>query len=278
MEFLTKGEKTKRQSSEPVTRVLEAGTRSKAEIENEIRMLEQADDTGEMEKNIIAVQDAIKSCETKLQGCYADVSSKVKIGLRDAIEAIEADISRYTDRAVSDLNFFDNLEDINEYLKNIATRYTIHVKDLLEKYDANLRDSIIEQVVSNYHAFSERIQERFANIEGNLTISVELNTMEYTFNVGLAAMEQQEEEVKQQLEQLRIQEEQAQKDNLSAQANMRNQKKNEQRLREIAEQHAEISNRIMPTVIQTSRKEEPSKAFKEKGLFGVIGDFLVAKK
>jgi len=278
MEFLTKGEKTKRQSLEPVTRTIEVGNRSKADIENEIRLLTQTDDTGEIEKNIIAVQDAIKDCEKNLQSCYVDVSSKVRVGLRDVIEAIDAEINRYTDRAISQLDTYDSLEDINEYLKNITPHYSDYVKQLLSKYDTNLRDSIIEQVFCNYQAFAERIQEGFIDIDSNLTISVDLNTREYTFNAGLAAMEQQEDEIREQLEQLRMQEEQAKKDNLAAQANMRKQKKVEQQLREIAEQRAEITNRIMPAVVHTTRKEERSRTFKEQGLFGVIVGFFGGEK
>jgi RNAse (barnase) inhibitor barstar len=49
-------------------------------------------------------------------------------------------------------------------------------------------------------------------------------------------------------------------------------------LREIEEQRAEINNRIMPAVIQTTRKEERSKTFNEKGVLGTVGGFLFGEK
>lgn len=277
MEFLTKGEKTKRQALEPVTRTLEVGNRSKADIEKEIDLLTKADDTGELEKNIIAVQDAIKNCEKELQSCYADVSSKVRVGLRDVVEAIDADIIHYTERVISDINSYDNLDDLNDYLNNITSEYSRYVKSRLSNYDATLRNNIIDQVFCNYQAFAERIQKGFGD-DSSLVIAVELHTKEYTFQAGLATMEQQEDEMKQQLELLRRKEEEAKKDNLSAQMYRKKQEKIEKQLSELTDRHNEITDRIMPTIVQTTKREERTKTAKEKGIVGCVGELFTGEK
>ena len=243
--------------------------------------MEKADDTAEIEKNIVAVQDAINSCEAELRGCYADISKNVRNSLREITEAIDADFFKYTERAVSELNTFDNFEDINEYLRGIDDSYNRRTKNLLEKYDAKMRDKIIEQVVANYHNYAARIQESIGELEGCLQISINLNAKEakekeYVFNSGLTSMEQQEYEVRQRLEILRSQENELKENNLAAQANMRKQKQTEQKLRELEEQISEINQRIMPAIIHSTKKEE--KQVDSGGVFGAIREFFAGKK
>lgn len=274
MEFLTKGEKTKRQSLEPVIRVAEVGGRSKADLEREIRLLTQSDDTGEIEELIAAIQDAIRKCETEMQNVYADVSRKIKAGLRDVTEAIDADISRYTERAIAEIDSFSSLEEINEYISGMEEKYNSYTKTLMGGYDEKLRESIIDQVFENYSTFAKHIQESIDGIQGGLMVFIKINAKEAVFDAGLAEMERQEENVKRQLEQLREQEAKGSQDALKAKLNLRQQQKIEQQLRLIEDQKAEINGRIMPAIIQTTKQEMRDKTFSEKGVLGVVGGFL----
>ena len=66
-------------------------------------MLGKADDTAELEKQVVIVHDVIKNCESELQGCYSDISSNVRTGLRDIIEAIRNLLSDKTDEIIVEI-------------------------------------------------------------------------------------------------------------------------------------------------------------------------------
>ncbi|MCM3174399.1 dynamin family protein [Paenibacillus sp. MER 99-2] len=278
MEFLTKGEKTKRQWLEPVNRVFEVGNRSKANLEREIRLLQQAEDTGEIELSITVVQEAIRGLEVEMQRCYTEVSKNVKSGLRDVTEALDADINRYTEQLLRRIDSFDSLDDMNEYIRSMETKFNTYVHNILTKYDDTLRERVIEQVYTSYHAVAERIEEELNGIEGGLIGTIELRSKEYVFNAGLAAMEQQEDELKQQLERFRQREEDASKSALVAQSEMRQKSKLEEKIRYLEAQKSEISGRIMPSITQTTERRTRDKDFKDLGILGGLGSLLFGKK
>jgi GTP-binding protein EngB required for normal cell division len=271
MEFLTKGEKTKQQSLEPVIRILENGSRSKSEIENEISFLQEAEDTGEIERNILALKDTISGLEEEIDACEADVASQVRSELRDIKESIEAELTKYSESVVGRMNTFDSVDDINHYIEGIQKSYEFKVKSVFNRLDDELREKVIHAVIAtNYGNYANRIQEKLSGLECGVIIPTELNlNSEYTFHAGLEKMEQQENELKAKLELLKMQEIDAANNRIIARANQVNQERLQAQIYAIGDQIETISNRNIAPINKTNIEDERPKTFQEKG--GILG-------
>jgi GTPase SAR1 family protein len=281
LSYLTEGEKTKTQSLEPVIRVITVGNHSKSELNDELSLLKNSEDTAEVEKQIAAVNSTIADLQTQIDGCGIDIIGQIKLSFQEIRESIDANLDEYKTKAIDKLLLCSSEGDIKDTIARINKGYEKKVMGLLETADDDLRTSVLNNIVqNNYKAFVQKIQEGLDKVESKVIISVDLNLDgDYVFYAGIEEMERQENELKKQLDLLKAQFDEAEESVAKTRGEAAKQQKLEREIHEIdARIHSinqSMDNIPAPIITPTTFKRRRTKD--EMGLLSKIRDVFSPK-
>lgn len=275
--FLTCGEKAKQQLLAPVERVEALTKESKESYEEEKKILEDTVDTSEIENQMSAIKEAITDLEKQISESRSEVSSKIKESLRDSREELEAEMSRLQERKMAEIDDFDNLDELVEYLNKFEKLFVSKVYSIARNQEESLRDKILSVIQLQYSSQAQLIEEKMNDTdEIDIKVSQHLEAGERMFKVGLKDMDEKIKLLEEELGNL-------QNEADVAEQNYYNERNKERKITELKndikslQDKKEIIESQMLPVIETRVETMYEKEYRG-GILGVVGTILFGGK
>lgn len=278
--FLTCGEKAKQQLLSPVEKVISISKEVIGRYEQEKELLEKKADTTEVNDKIMMIKESIKSLENQNLEIKKDITSKVKNGLKEILEEINAKISRLQEQKLLEIENFEDLEELIEYLNGFENSFINKIVRITSDQDEELRENIISIVKMHYMEQSDIIENKLLeeNIDiKNLSVSSHLNTEERIIEFGLKEMEEKRKELEKQLEILEGEANKAEENVIRQRKQKRKIEEMKNEIKNLEEKKDKIENDYyIPSIKKEYKQVQVEKS--RKGLLGAIGNFLIGKK
>lgn len=275
--FLTCGEKTKQQLLCPVERVIALSKESKESYEEEKRILQDAVDTSEIENQMDTIKEIIEDLENQISKSRSEVSAKIKESLRDLREDLAAQMSRLQERKLAEIDEFDDLEELVDYLNNFEKIFTTKVYSIARNQEENLKDQILSVLQLQYSSQAQLIEERMNdNNDINIKVSQHLDSGERMFKVGLKGMDEKIKILEEQLSILQNEADEEEQQYYKQRTKERKIEELKNDIRALQDKKDTIESNMLPAIETHIEK----KYVKEKrgGLLGTIGWILFGGK
>lgn len=278
MSFLTRGEKTKHQLLSPVERVLALAKETRDEYEEEISLLEKAADTAEIDNQIACIKENIEDIQERMNNGKKEITTQIAEVLRDVREELSAQMSRLQKNRIDEIDAFDDLDDLAEYLISFESSFMQKVRRIALTQEENLRDKILIVVKMQYANQAELIEQGLSNhnFEIALSVSKHLDTSERVFEVGIKEMDEKIRTLEEQLRGLQI-EADAAEDNFYKQRAL--ERKCEELKKNIGELHERkdiAESQMLPPIERYTAEIHTTQ--RRGGLFGGIATLLIGEK
>lgn len=278
MSFLTCGEKTKNQLLAPVERVLSLAQETRNEYKDEIAVLEKATDTNEIDNQIAEVKETIEGIQEKINSSRQEVSSHINEALRDVREELSAQMSRLQNNRIDEIDSFDDLDELIGYITTFENSFKQRVHSIALTQEENLRDKILTEVKMQYTSQAGMIEQSLLNENGEikLTVTNHLDTSERVFEVGLKEMNEKIKGLEGQLDQLKVEANEAEADYYRQRSLERKRDELKNNIRSLQERKDAIEAQMLPPIERYT--EEVHKKEHRNGILGTIGWILFGGK
>lgn len=275
LNFLTKGEKAKSELLAPVERVLAITTSSKEKYQETINVLSEKIDTSELENQIAQIKDTLKEMEKDSAERKNSVSNKVDTALKEIREDLAAKIEGLTKRKLNEIDSYDDIDELNEYIQSFENKFLGQVTSFLNGGDDDFREKIKYIVQLEYASQAGTLNTKISNIDSDikLEISNHLSTDEYAVEVGLENMQEKVQALEKELKDLEAEAEKAEEYSAKAKAAERKREQLESKIQKLEEDMENIRNIQLPPVREYSDRVVDND-FKWRGVYGMLWHYL----
>lgn len=276
--YLTEGERTREQLSEPVNKVSNTLKSERDDLDEKIKVLEESRSTADLEQQKISLEEGIANLQKERQSLTRPVNERFQKALRDFKDKISArcsNICSHLESAADETETLDELQDFAAELPDNLKRQFINLSQRLED---DLREELMSVADESVEYF-DGLQETLLNVSGGelkiynremkLTVAEigkNMETMAREFDAKRREMEALENEIGDaELNRAKARKLERQKENLKNQ------------LREIANRrNAVFDNFVLPSVEYRQRKVK--KLRDRRGILGWWAQLYVGKK
>ena len=278
LKFLTCGEKAHQQLISPVERVISVLNETKSNYEEDLKLLAGKQDTEELESKISEVQEIVGNLSNKIKKSKNNVSNAVSNSSKEIIEELEAQISKLQDRKLEEIDQFEDLDELLEYLDKFEKEFLHKVKSIAMEGEENLKEKIKTVVNMNYVETVDEVNNQLmqSNSSINLDIKNHLNTDVEIYEVGLNEMDEKVQALEEELKQIEENAHLAEEDYIREEELARRKIKLDEEIESLKEAQTIISNRMIPE-IQRYTKNVQSREHRG-GLLGTVGYVLFGGK
>lgn len=278
LKFLTCGEKAHQQLISPVERVISVLNETKSNYEEDLKLLAGKQDTEELESKISEVQEIVGNLSNKIKKSKNNVSNAVSNSSKEIIEELEAQISKLQDRKLEEIDQFEDLDELLEYLDKFEKEFLHKVKSIAMEGEENLKEKIKTVVNMNYVETVDEVNNQLmqSNSSINLDIKNHLNTDVEIYEVGLNEMDEKVQALEEELKQIEENAHLAEEDYIREKELARRKIKLDEEIESLKEAQTIISNRMIPE-IQRYTKNVQSREHRG-GLLGTVGYVLFGGK
>lgn len=278
LKFLTCGEKAHQQLISPVERVISVLNETKSNYEEDLKLLAEKQDTEELENKISEVQEIVGNLSNKIKKSKNNVSNAVSNSSKEIIEELEAQISKLQDRKLEEIDQFEDLDELLEYLDKFEKEFIHKVKSIAMEGEENLKEKIKTVVNMNYVETVDEVNNQLmqSNSSINLDIKNHLNTDVEVYEVGLNEMDEKVQALEEELKQIEENAHLAEEDYIREKELARRKIKLDEEIESLKEAQTIISNRMIPE-IQRYTKNVQSREHRG-GLLGTVGYALFGGK
>lgn len=278
LKFLTCGEKAHQQLISPVERVISVLNETKSNYEEDLKLLAGRQDTEELENKISEVQEIVGNLSNKIKKSKNNVSNAVSNSSKEIIEELEAQISKLQDRKLEEIDQFEDLDELLEYLDKFEKEFLHKVKSIAMEGEENLKEKIKTVVNMNYADTVDEVNNQLmqSNSSINLDIKNHLNTDVEVYEVGLNEMDEKVQALEEELKQIEENAHLAEEDYIREKELARRKIKLDEEIESLKEAQTIISNRMIPE-IQRYTKNVQSREHRG-GLLGTVGYVLFGGK
>jgi GTPase SAR1 family protein len=276
--FLTCGEKTKQQLMAPVERIISVAKETKETFEEDRRILSEKKDAGELEMQIGHIQDVIDGLSKQMAGKNKDISEKVARSLEEVIDELSRRMSDLRERKLKEIDRFDDLEELFEYLNCFEKSFTQRVYSLALEGGENLRDKIMMVVNMQYMDEAAAIEERISeyDLKINLNLENHLETGSEMYEIGLKEMDEKTGHLEEELKRLKEEADKAEEDYYEARAKERQRGRLEAEIQNLRESRDTIDAQMLPPIDRYT--EEVREKEYRSGFLGFFANFLFGGK
>lgn len=278
IQFLTCGEKAYQQMMSPVERVIAIASESRKSFEDEIQTLQKVSDAGEVENKIEELRAAADKISLQIADSRKQIFKSIIEGMRDVKEEFAADLTKLQENKHAEIDTFDNLDELEEYLSRFEDAYLKKVYSLALECEEVLRQKFIEIVRLQYskEAVSIELEQSSSDLSMNVTISTHLETENEIFEVGLQELSKKIEVAEQNLKALKKEAEHAEADYFRARDDQRKRDKIETEIKNLEAGKEALTLQMLPPIERYT--EEQWHRTSRGGLLGTAADFLFGKK
>lgn len=278
LKFLTCGEKAHQQLISPVERVISVLNETKSNYEEDLKLLAGRQDTEELENKISEVQEIVGNLSNKIKKSKNNVSNAVSNSSKEIIEELEAQISKLQDRKLEEIDRFEDLDELLEYLDKFEKEFLRKVKSIAMEGEENLKEKIKTVVNMNYAETVDEVNNQLmqSNSSINLDIKNHLNTDVEIYEVGLNEMDEKVHALEEELKQIEENANLAEEDYIREKELARRKTKLDEEIESLKEAQTIISNRMIPE-IKRYTKDVQSREHRG-GILGMAGYALFGGK
>lgn len=278
LKFLTCGEKAHQQLISPVERVISVLNETKSNYEEDLKLLAGRQDTEELENKISEVQEIVGNLSNKIKKSKNNVSNAVSNSSKEIIEELEAQISKLQDRKLEEIDQFEDLDELLEYLDKFEKEFLRKVKSIAMEGEENLKEKIKTVVNMNYADTVDEVNNQLmqSNSSINLDIKNHLNTDVEIYEVGLNEMDEKVHALEEELKQIEENANLAEEDYIREKELARRKTKLDEEIESLKEAQTIISNRMIPE-IKRYTKDVQSREHRG-GILGMAGYALFGGK
>ena len=278
LRFLTCGEKARQQLISPIEKVISIGDESRKAYLEEISFLDKSSDTGEIDNQIAAVKESIEGLEKQIEDSRSDVEKQVREGIRDIREKLSADMARLQEKKLTQIESYDDLEDLVEYLKTFENSFVQRVQHIAMEQDEQLKEKIVSIIKMQCLSQADTIEKALVNIDSEMSFSVSdhLDSSEKMVEVGLREMDEKVKKLESQLEALTAEVAQAENDYFAAKKRERQREELKNDILDLKGRKEIVESQMLPQVERYTR-EVNEKQYRG-GILGAIGFLLLGGK
>jgi small GTP-binding protein len=279
LKFLTCGEKAQQQLLSPVERVIVLASDTISELNQNKSLLEGTADSAEIEEQIIKVKEVVSQLEDSVKGSCNEVQKSLKLGLNEVVEGLSAQINGLSERKLREIDSFDDLDDLNDYIQVFEKNFLQRVYSYANESEERLRQNLMEIVQMQYFSQADLIKERLLE-SGGQTIKLEvmnhLDTSERNLEAGIKEMDEKTAALKKELAALEEEEQRTEEDYLKHRNLTKRREGLENEIRNLQDSKDTIENKMLPPKQQYTQEVHTKE--RRGGIIGTIGWVLFGGK
>jgi len=276
--YLTEGERTREQLSEPVNKVSNTLKSERDNLDEKIKVLEESRSTADLEQQKISLEEGIANLQKERQSLTRPVNERFQKALRDFKDKISARCSNICSHLESAADETETLDELQDFAAELPDNLKKQFINLSQRLEDDLREELMSVADESVEYF-DGLQETLLNVSGGelkiysremkLTVAEigkNMETMAREFDAKRREMAALENEIGDaELNRAKARKLERQKENLQNQ------------LREIANRrNAVIDTFSIPEVRYITEKEEKTRW--RGGLLGIIGTIFIGKE
>ena len=276
--YLTEGERTREQLSEPVNKVTNALENERTDLEAQIKTLEESRSTEELEQQKLALEEGIAKLKAERQTMFKPVGERFNKTMRDFKDKINAHCSEITRRIESEAEDAEDVESLQALAEDLPDKLKNQFVNLSRRLEDDLREDLI-LVVNESGEFLDELQETLSNVSGGeLKIyNSDLKLTATEVGKDMEAMENLFAEKSREMQEIERAIDAAESNRSKARTLERQKEDIRRQLKELAERkNAVLSTFTIPEV--TGRTERQDKKRWRGGLFGWMGNALLGQE
>ena len=232
-------------------RVISVLNETKSNYEEDLKLLAGKQDTEELENKLSEVQEIVGNLSNKIKKSKNNVSNAVSNSSKEIIEELEAQISKLQDRKLEEIDQFEDLDELLEYLDKFEKEFLRKVKSIAMEGEENLKEKIKTVVNMNYADTVDEVNNQLmqSNSSINLDIKNHLNTDVEIYEVGLNEMDEKVHALEEELKQIEENANLAEEDYIREKELARRKTKLDEEIESLKEAQTIISNRMIPEIV-----------------------------
>lgn len=172
-QYITQGERTKRELTEPVNRCISKLREQREDYIKIKEALENQDSSEEITRQREAVQQEIEQLEQTVGQLSPELKSGVDNALRDAKEKATTECKRIKDNIKTSVEIIDDPEELIALAEELGGKILGKLQNVDSEVDDSLRNTLLEVVEDQYNAYFSKLQDKISQtggIEIKLTI------------------------------------------------------------------------------------------------------------
>lgn len=163
--YLTEGERTREQLSEPVNKVKNILQCERDDLDAHIKTLEESRSTDELEQQKLALEEGIANLQKERQTATKPVRERFQAAMRDFKNKIDARCSEICRRVESVAQETESLDDLKSFAAELPDTLQKQFLNLAQRLEDDLRDDL-KLVVEESVDFFDGLQETLSNVSG----------------------------------------------------------------------------------------------------------------
>lgn len=163
--YLTEGERTREQLSEPVNKVKNILQGERDDLDAHIKTLEESRSTDELEQQKLALEEGIANLQKERQTATKPVRERFQAAMRDFKNKIDARCSEICRRVESGAEETESLDDLKSFAAELPDTLQKQFLNLAQRLEDDLRDDL-KLVVEESVEFFDGLQETLSNVSG----------------------------------------------------------------------------------------------------------------
>lgn len=283
-EFMSSDKKYVEQLRSPIKQVDSFLSTSIQELNENKEVLEAKTDSEEIHQKIAKLTEEIEADKSGNRDAQREIANKLNIVFKDVTNMLRVDVEKYIESSLQRLEDYEDYEDteaLGDYVSGFESSFTRKLRSITENSKEELQSSVEDIVREQYVERSLELGEKlddinmFSEIKPNERFELPTDFGE----VGLSKMQDERAKLKEKIEQLKQQANNA-SDNL---AKIRGRKREQEKLEEVLRKKEQNLESFEQSVIKNRPEvlhsiEQGYEAQKRGGIIGWIGDALVGKK
>lgn len=283
-EFMSSDKKYVEQLRSPIKQVDSFLSTSIQELNENKEVLEAKTDSEEIYQKIAKLTEEIEADRSGNRDAQREIANKLNIVFKDVTNMLRVDVEKYIESSLQRLEDYEDYEDteaLGDYVSGFESSFTRKLRSITENSKEELQSSVEDIVREQYVERSLELGEKlddinmFSEIKPNERFELPTDFGE----VGLSKMQDERAKLKEKIEQLKQQANNA-SDNL---AKVRGRKREQEKLEEVLRKKEQNLENFEQSMIKNRPKvlhsiEQGYEAQKRGGIIGWLGDALVGKK
>lgn len=283
-EFMSSDKKYVEQLRSPIKQVDSFLSTSIQELNENKEVLEAKTDSEEIHQKIAKLTEEIEADRSGNRDAQREIANKLNIVFKDVTNMLRVDVEKYIESSLQRLEDYEDYEDteaLGDYVSGFESSFTRKLRSITENSKEELQSSVEDIVREQYVERSLELGEKLDDI--NMFSEIKPNErfeLPTDFGkVGLSKMQDERAKLKEKIEQLKQQANNA-SDNL---AKVRGRKREQEKLEEVLRKKEQNLENFEQSMIKNRPKvlhsiEQGYEAQKRGGIIGWLGDALVGKK
>lgn len=276
--YLTEGERTREQLSEPVNKVANVLKGARENVEEQIKVLEETRSTADLEQQKIEFEEAISKLQKERQTLSKPVNERFQNVLRDFKEKIRARCDTICVRMENTANEVEKIEELQDFAAELPNNLKKQFVKLSQRLEDDLREDLM-LVVNESVEYFDGLQETLENVSGG-GLKIHTDDLKLTVtDIGknMAIMEKEFAEKRREMERIESEIGTAELNRAKSRKMERQKETLQSQLREIANRrNAVIDTFIIPEVERRTRTVK--KLRDRRGIGGFFAELFVGKK